>query len=211
MWELDNRKGWAPKNGCLWAMVLERTRESPLKCKEIKPVNPKGNWPWIFIGSTDAEAESPICWPPDAKGRLIGKDPDGGKDWRQEEKGITEDETVGWYHRLTGHEFEQMLQDGYKCCKKDREHWRAAAYGVKELDITEQLNSDNSHMGPSYFIIFSSRNPAGSHKENGKNAEKILLWYWRSGRTATMNSTQTPPIKKRGVGHHQKTTMKYCS
>ena len=85
---------------------------SPLDCKEIKPVNPKGNRPWIFIGSTDAEAKAPICWPPDVKSQLIGKDPDVGKDWRQEEKGITEDEMVGWYHRLTGHEFEQTLGDG---------------------------------------------------------------------------------------------------
>ena len=93
-------------------MVLEKTFESPLDCKEIKPVNPKGNQPWIFIGKTDAEAEAPILWPPDAKSSLIGKDPDTGKDWRQEEKGVTEDEMIGWHHRLNGREFEQALRVG---------------------------------------------------------------------------------------------------
>ena len=91
---------------------LEKTLESPLDCKEIEPVNPKGNRSWIFIGRTDAEAETPILWPPDVKNRLIGKDPDAGKDWRREEKGMTEDEMVGWHHQLNGHEFEQALGVG---------------------------------------------------------------------------------------------------
>ena len=94
MWKLDNKEGWAPKNWCFWTVVLEKTLESPLDCKEIQPVHPKGNQPWIFIGKTDAEAEVPILWPPDAKSWLIGKDPDAGKDWRQEEKGTIEDEMV---------------------------------------------------------------------------------------------------------------------
>ena len=102
MWELDHKEGWAPKNWCFWAEVLEKT-QSPLDCKDIKPVNPKGNQPWIFIGRTDAEV--PIIWPPDAKSRLIWKDPDDGKDWRQEEKGTTEDEMIEWYHQLSGYEF----------------------------------------------------------------------------------------------------------
>ena len=109
MWELDHKEGWVPKNWCFWIVVLENTIESPLNSKEIKSVNPKGNQPWIFIGRTDAEAEVPIIWLPDAKSRLTGKDPDAGKDWRQEEKGITEDEMVGWHHWLDGHEFEQAL------------------------------------------------------------------------------------------------------
>ena len=100
MWELDCEKSWAPKNWCFWTVVLEKTLESPLDCKEIKPVNPKGNQSWIFIGRTDAEAEAPVLWPPDAKNWLIGKDPGAGKDWRQEEKGTTEDEMVGWHHQL---------------------------------------------------------------------------------------------------------------
>ena len=100
MWELDNKEGWALKNWCFWTVVLEKTLESPLGCKEIQPVNPKGNQSWIFIGRTDAEAEAPILWPPDVKNWFIGKDPVAGKDWRQEEKGTTEDEMVGWHHRL---------------------------------------------------------------------------------------------------------------
>ena len=112
MWELDHKEGWAPKNGCFWTVVLEKTLESPLDNKEIKPVNPKGNQSWIFIGRTDAEAEASTLWPPDVKNWLIGKDPDVGKDWRQEEKGTTEDEMVGWHHWLDGHEFEQAPRDG---------------------------------------------------------------------------------------------------
>ena len=104
--ELDHKEGWMPKNWCFWTVMLEKTPESPLDCKEIQPVNPKGNWSWIFIGRTEAEAETPILWPPDAKNWLIGKDPDdAGKDWKQEEKGMTEDEMVGWHHWLNGHEF----------------------------------------------------------------------------------------------------------
>ena len=110
MWELDHKEGGWPKNWCLWTVVLEKTLESLLDSKEIKPVNPKGNQLWIFTGRTDAEVEAPILWAPDAKSQLIGEDPDAGKDWRQEEKGMTEDEMVGWHHWLNGHEFEQTLE-----------------------------------------------------------------------------------------------------
>ena len=106
MWGVDYKERWAPKNWCFWTVVLEKTLESPLDCKEIKPVNPKGNQSWTFFGRTDAEAETPILWLPDAKNWLIWKDPGAGKDCRQEEKGITEDEMVRWHHRLNGHEFE---------------------------------------------------------------------------------------------------------
>ena len=112
MWELDHKESWAPKNWHLRTVVLKKMLWGPLDSKEIKPVNPEGNQPWIFIGRTDADAEAPILWPPDAKNWLIGKDPDAGKDWGQEEKGVTEDEMVGWHHRLNGHEFEQTLGDG---------------------------------------------------------------------------------------------------
>ena len=102
MWELDHKEGWVPHNWCFWTKVLEKTLESSLDSKEIKPVHPEGNQPWISFGRTDAETEAPILWPPDAKSRLIGKDLDGGKDRRQEEKGTTKDEMVGWHNRLNG-------------------------------------------------------------------------------------------------------------
>ena len=130
MWEVDH-KGWKLKNWGSQTVVLDKTPEDPLDHKEIKPVNLKGNQSWIFIGRTDAEAEAPILWPPDAK-RLIGKDPDAGKDWRQEEKGLTEDEMVGWHHRFNGHESEQTPGDdegqgSLECC---------SPWGWKELDTT---------------------------------------------------------------------------
>ena len=113
MWELDHNESWALKKWCFWIVVLKKTLESPLDSKEIKPVHPKGDQCWVFIGRTDAEAEAetPILWPPDEKNWLTGKDPDAGKDWSQE-KGMTEDEMVGWHHWLDGHEFGQALGVG---------------------------------------------------------------------------------------------------
>ena len=141
VWKLDHKAGWAQQNWCLQIVVLEKTRESPLECKEIKPVNLKGNQPWIFIGRIDAEAETPILWPPDAKSRLIGKEPDAGKDWRWEEKGTTEDEMVGWYHWLNGLEFGLTLgnsdgQGSLACC---------SPWGCEELDTTKRLNNNNNN------------------------------------------------------------------
>ena len=107
-----NKEGWVPKNWCFWTVVLEKTLESPLDCKEIQPVRPKGDQSWIFIGRTDTEVEATILWPPDEKNWLIGKDPDAGKGWRQEEKGTTEDEMVGWHHWHDVHEFEQAPEVG---------------------------------------------------------------------------------------------------
>ena len=104
MWELDPKKSWASKDWCFQTVVLEKSLKSPLDCKEIQPVHPEDQ-SWVFIGGTDAEAETPILWPPDAKSWLIGKDPDAGKNWGQEEKGTTEDEMAGWHHRLNAHEF----------------------------------------------------------------------------------------------------------
>ena len=127
MWELDHNKGWAPKNWCFWTLVLKKTPESPSYSKEIKPVNPKLNQPWIFIGRTYAEAEAPIHWPPDEKSQLIGKDPDAGK---KEEKGATEGEIVGWHHWLDGHEFEEALGDG----KGQRSLACCSPWGHKESD-----------------------------------------------------------------------------
>ena len=136
MWELDHKESWALKNQCLWTVVLEKTLESPLDCKEIKPVNRKGNQPWIFTGGTDAEAEPAIRWPPDAKNWLHGEDPDAGKDWKQEEKGTTEDEMVTRHHRVNGHKSEQVpgVGDGQGSLV-----WRSLC-GHKESDTTEWLN-----------------------------------------------------------------------
>ena len=139
MWELDHKEGWEAKNWCFQILVLEKTLESSLDCKEIKLVNPKGNQPWIFIGKTDTEAEVPVLWPPDAKSWLIGKDPDAGKDWEQEEKGVTEDQMVGWHHQLNEHEFEQALGDG-------EGQGSLVCYGLqgcKQLGTTEWLNNNN--------------------------------------------------------------------
>ena len=137
MWELDYKGSWAPKNWCFWTVMLEKTLESPLDFKEIQPVHPKGNQSWISIGRTDAEAETPILWPPDAKNCHIWKDPDAGKDWRWEEKGTTEDEMVGWHHQLNGHGL-----GGLRELVTDREAWRAccSSWGCKESDTTERLN-----------------------------------------------------------------------
>ena len=131
MWELDHKEDWALKNWCFQILVLEKTLESPLDCKVIKPVNSKGNQPWIFVGRTDAEAEAPILWPPDVKSQLIEKDPDARKSSGQEEKGVTEDEMVGWHHRLNGHAFvqtgRQWRRGSQACC---------SPCGFKELDTT---------------------------------------------------------------------------
>ena len=136
MWELDYKEDWASKNWCFWTVVLEKTLESPLDSKKIQPVHPKGNQSWIFIGRTDAEAETPILRPSDAKNWLTGEDPDAGKDWRWEEKAMTEDEMVWWHHWLNGHEFEQAPgvgdgQGSLACC---------SPWGCKKSDLTEWLN-----------------------------------------------------------------------
>ena len=129
------KESWAPKNWCFWIMVLEKTLESPLDCKEIQPVHPKGDQSWVFIGRTDVEAETPILWPPHAKSWLIGKDSDAGKDWGQE-KGTTEDEMAGWHHQLNVYEFEWTpgvgdRQGGLACC---------GSCSRKESDTSERLN-----------------------------------------------------------------------
>ena len=139
MWQLDHKEGWASKNLCFRTVVLEKTLESPWDSKEIKSVNPKGNQPWIFIGRTDTKAEALILWPPDMKSWLFAKDPDAGKNWRQEEKGMTEDEMVGWHHWLSEHEFELTPRESegqwsLACCNP---------WGCKDSDKTENLNKSS--------------------------------------------------------------------
>ena len=134
--ELDCEEGWTLKNWCFWTVVLEKTLESPLDCKEIQPVHSGGDQPWDFFGRNDAKAETPVLWPPHAKSWLIGKDSDAGRDWGQEEKGTTEDEMPGWHHWLDGHESEWTPevgdgQGGLVCCN---------SWGRRESDTTEQLN-----------------------------------------------------------------------
>ena len=136
MWELTHKKCWALKNWCFWTVVLEKTIVSPLDCREIQPVHPKGDQSWVFIGRTEVEAETPIHWPPHAKSWLIGKDSDAGRDWGQEKKGTTENEMDGWHHRLDAHEFGWTPgvgdgQGGLACCNP---------WGQKESDTTEWLN-----------------------------------------------------------------------
>ena len=135
MWELDCEESWTLKNWCFWTVVLEKTLENPLDCKEIQPVHPEGDQSWVFTGRTDAEAETPVLWSPDVKSWLIGKDPDAGRDWGQEEKGTTEDEMAGWHHRLDGHGFGWTPgvgdgQGGLVCCD---------SWCRKESDTTERL------------------------------------------------------------------------
>ena len=149
MWELDCEESWVPKNWCFWTVVLEKSLESPLDCKEFQPVHSKGDQSWAFIGRTDAEAEIPILWPPHAKSWLIGKDPDAGRDWGQEEKGMTEDKMVGWHHWPNGHGFGWTLgvgdgQGDLACC---------SSWGCKESDTTERLNWTKNWKQSTFFPV----------------------------------------------------------
>ena len=183
MWELDYKESWAPKNWCFWTVVLQKTLESPLDCKEIQPVHPKADQSWVFIGGTDVEAETPILWPPHAKSWLIWKDPDAGKDWGQEEKGTTEDEMVGWHHRLNGQAFGWTLgvgdgQGGLVCC---------GSWGHKDSDMTEWVSWIH------FIEIFLIWRVEGGVKEwresvemrgeweNGEGEDSLEMWK-RGGR-----------------------------
>ena len=147
-WELDYKESWVLKNCCFWTVVLEKTLESPLDCKEIQPVHPKGDQTWIFIGRTDAEAETPILLPPVVKNWLIGKDPDAGEDRRQKKKGMTEDEMVGWHHQLDEHEFEQALEVG----NGQGGLVFYSPWGHRESDRTEPVNWPELSFSPELMI-----------------------------------------------------------
>ena len=168
MWELDCEESWAPKNWCVWTVVLEKILESPLDYKEIQPVHSEGDQPWVFFGRNDAKAESPVLWPPHVKSWLIGKYFDAGRDWGQEEKGTTEDEMAGWHHWLDGCESEWILgvgdgQRGLACCD---------SWGRKELDMTEQLNWTKYHGQ----VVEVHSNHASVEHESW--AEAIYSWNW---------------------------------
>ena len=161
MWELDCEESWAPKNWCFWTVVLEKTLERLLDCKEIQPVHSEGGQPWDFFGRTDAKAETPVLWPPHEKSWLIGKDSDAGRDWGQEEKGMTEDEMAGWHHRLDGPESEWIPgvddgQGGQGCCN---------SWGRKESDTTERLNltelkiySNSNYTSQRLYLFINEQN-----------------------------------------------------
>jgi len=175
MWELDYKESWGPKNWCFWTVVLEKTLESPLDCKEIQPVNPNGYKSWMFIAKTDVETETPIIWLPDEKRWLIGKDPDAGKDWGQEEKGTTEEEMVRWLHQFNGHGFGWTLGVGdgqgvLECC---------GSWCRKESDMSDRLNwlplSISMETSPSVFPFFcASLNLSVSIIYYG--LEGVILW-----------------------------------
>ena len=177
MWELDHEEGWSPKNWCFWIVVLEKTLESPLDCKEIQPVNPKGNQPWILIGRYDAEAKAPILGLPDAKTWLIGKDPDSGTEGRRRRG--TEDEMVGWHHWLSGHGFEQTMGDsggqgGLAYC---------SPWGCKELEVTYWLNNNVNPRPDS--------GEAGNPKMPKCSITKVLGEATVWGRGVQLSQTQT--------------------
>ena len=188
MWELDYKEGWALKNWCFWTVVLEKTLESPLDCKEIEPVLPQGDQSWVFIGRTDVEAATPILWPPHAKSWLIGKDPDAGKDWGQEEKGTAEDDMVGWHHRLDGHGFGWTQgvgdgQGGLACCN---------SWGRKESDTTERLNWTELKTSTQQTLEVGGHTPAQAseshnHQETSEVCKGTSWWLFFS-------LTNEPPL-----------------
>ena len=190
MWELDHKESWASKNLCFWTVVLEKILESPLDRKEIKPVNPKENQPRIFIGRTDAKAEAPVLCPPNVKSWLIGKDPDAGKDWEQEEKREREDEMIGWHHWLSRHEFEQTLGNS-----KRRKAWHAAVHWVTKswpwlndwttITDVEGSSGENSCMvGMMYLQTQDHQKLPENHQRLGQGRKRFLYSFQREHRPA---------------------------
>ena len=171
MWELDCEEGWVPKNWCFWTVVLEKTLESPLDCRENQPVHSEGDQPWDFFGKNDAKAETPVLWPPHAKSWLIWKNSDAGRDWAQEEKGTTEDEMAGWHHGLDGRESEWTLGDeqgGLVCC---------GSWSHKESNTTERLNWTDAT--GDQWRNNSRRNEGMEPKGWSQSKNNTQLWMWQ--------------------------------
>ena len=181
MWELDYKESWVLKNWCFWTVVLEKTLESPLDSKEIQPVHPKGNQSWVFIGRTDAEAETPILWPPDVKNWLPVKDPDAGKDWRWEEKGTTEDKMVDGITNVMDMSLNRLQE-----LVMDREAWRAAVHGVTNRNdwMTELNWSRCAQCNHKDLWKRETEERQRKRSDNGKRAREVRccwLWRWRKG------------------------------
>ena len=178
MWEIDHKEGWAPKTWCFRTVLLEKTLESPLDFKGIQPVNPKGDQSWTLIQRTDAEAEAPILWPPDAKSWCIGKDPYSGKDWGQEEQGATKGEMVEWHHQLNGHDFEQTPGDSEGMLQsmglqRLRHNWVTEQTTIT-IRLIESVMNPKLHI---FFFFFFSRSLAS--KQKIKQPGKITSCYWQ--------------------------------
>ena len=174
MWESDCEESWATKKWCFWTVVLEKTLESPLDCKEIQPIHSKRDQSWVF-GRNDAKAETPVLWPPHGKNWLIGKDSDAGRDWGQEEKGMTEDEMAGWHHWLNGCEFEWTLwvgdgQGGLACCN---------SWGHKESDMTERLNWTELYTPSVHAQTHLPKFPETSLNKGKEDTIKVNPWFTR--------------------------------
>jgi len=176
MWELDSEESWTPKNWCFWTVVLEKTLESPLNCKEIQLVQSKGDQSWLFIGRTDAEAETTILWPPHGKSWLIGKDHDAGRDWGQDEKGTTEDEMAGWHHWLNADEFEWTpgISDGLGGLQLQMS---CNSWGCKELDTTERLNWTEPPYIAIWKVLLLDRNFVPIRKKIPTLTHRETKWW----------------------------------
>ena len=197
MWELDCEESWVPKYWYFWTVVLEKTLESPLNCKEIQPVHSTGDQSWVFIGRTDVEAETAILWPPDAKNWFIWKDADAGKDWRREEKGTTEDEMVGWHHGLNGHEFEEAPgvgdgQGSLACC---------SPWGRKDSNTTEKPNwTELMHIFGAYLVAHMVKNLPALQETWVRSLVRKIPWK---------REWQPTPVFLLGEVHGQRSLVGY--